>query len=348
MTSVRNERNNIKYENVTPARRILSREEYLRQKAASNERLNIRLTNNYAFRKIFKNEKVAKGFLMALLHLEEDKIAGIQILDPFEEGETEEEKEGILDIKLFLKDGQKINIEMQNRYQEDWEERCLFYNCRMFAEGFAHGRPYGELERCIHVGILDFNQMVSRGFHHSIFLMDRKTGELFSSKFVFHVIELKKLKDATKEEKEDPLYRWAKFIASENWEALCMEAKGNAYMEAARDELDKINQSETERWLYLRREMAISDEKSRMLTALHQGEKIGKQIGEKIGEKKLLITQVCKKLRRNKSPEDIAESLEADISEIEQICEIAKRYAPEYDSEQIYEQLDIENRGDID
>ena len=46
-----------------------------------------------------------------------------------------------------------------------------------------------------------------------------------------------------------------------------MEAKGNPYMETAKDEMEKINKSEEERYLYLRREMAVSDEKSRMDTA---------------------------------------------------------------------------------
>ena len=49
--------------------------------------------------------------------------------------------------------GKKINIEMKNTYQEDWAERSLFYNCRMFTEGL-------------------------------------KTGQSYSSKFQFHVIEL--------------------------------------------------------------------------------------------------------------------------------------------------------------
>ena len=52
--------------------------------------------------------------------------------------------------------GKKINIEMQNTYQEDWAERSLFYNCRMFTEGL-------------------------------------KTGQSYSSKFQFHVIELSKI-----------------------------------------------------------------------------------------------------------------------------------------------------------
>ena len=48
---------------------VLSREEYIRQLAASMEPLDICLTNDYAFRRIFKNKIVAKGFLMALLEV---------------------------------------------------------------------------------------------------------------------------------------------------------------------------------------------------------------------------------------------------------------------------------------
>ena len=54
-----------------------------------------------------------------------------------------------------------------------------------------------------------------------------------------------------------------------------MEAKGNPYMETAKDEMEKINKSEEERYLYLCREMAVSDEKSRMDTARKEGIKEG-------------------------------------------------------------------------
>ena len=40
-------------------------EAQLRKRAASKEELNICLTNNYAFQKIFKNEEIVKGFLIA-------------------------------------------------------------------------------------------------------------------------------------------------------------------------------------------------------------------------------------------------------------------------------------------
>ena len=94
-------------------------DEELRVRAASDEELNICLTNNYAFQKIFKEEENVKGFLIDLLGLKEKQIKKIEIKDPFTSGENKEEKEGILDIKLTLNGNKKINIEMQNTYQED-------------------------------------------------------------------------------------------------------------------------------------------------------------------------------------------------------------------------------------
>ena len=54
-----------------------------------------------------------------------------------------------------------------------------------------------------------------------------------------------------------------------------MEAKGSPYREAVVAEMDKINRSETERYLYLRREMALSDEISRIRSAERKGKTEG-------------------------------------------------------------------------
>ena len=78
-------------------------DEELKIRANSDEKITVKLTNNYAFQKIFKNTKIVKGFLMALLNLKEYEIEKIEITDPFTLGENNEEKEGILDIKLVLK-----------------------------------------------------------------------------------------------------------------------------------------------------------------------------------------------------------------------------------------------------
>lgn len=311
-------------------------DEELKIRAISDEKITVKLTNNYAFQKIFKNTKIVKGFLMALLDLKEYEIKKIEITDPFTLGENNEEKEGILDIKLILNQNRKINIEMQNTYQDDWTERSLFYNCRMFTDGFQKGHPYGELPPCIHVGILSFNQMISPNYYHKISLMDEKTKEIYSRKFQFHMIELKKLENVKEKQKRKPLYQWAKLIAAQTWEELEQESKGNKYMERALEEMIKISQDEKERYLYLREEMAESDRVSQIQSA----QRIGREEGIEEGEILKLIALAQKKILKNKTLSQIADELEENIITIEPIYKLIMEN-PDKTKEEIYKMLEL-------
>ena len=310
-------------------------EAQLRKRAASKEELNICLTNNYAFQKIFKNEEIVKGFLIALLHLKETDIEELEVTDPFVEGEVKEEKEGILDVKLILNGGKKINIEMQNTYQEDWAERSLFYNCRMFTEGLKKGESYYELPPCIHVGILDFNYLKSPGFYHRILLKDDTTGELYSSKFQFHVIELSKIATTKGKARKQDLYKWAKLISASTWEEIREESEGNHYMEKVRDEMIKMSRDESERYLYLREQMAIRDKASQLRSAENRGRREGELLK--------LILQIQKKIQKNKELHQIADEVEEEVIKIQPIYEAIKEH-PEADKEEIYKMLKQKNK----
>lgn len=50
-----------------------------------------------------------------------------------------------------------------------------------------------------------------------------------------------------------------------------------------------------------------------------------------------MLKQVCKKLKKNKTVETIAEELEEDIVVIQQMCVVAKPFGPEYDFQQVLE-----------
>lgn len=315
-------------------------DEELKIRATSDEKITVKLTNNYAFQKIFKNTKIVKGFLMALLDLKEYEIKKIEITDPFTLGKNNEEKEGILDIKLILNQNRKINIEMQNTYQDDWTERSLFYNCRMFTDGFQKGHPYGELPPCIHVEILSFNQMISPNYYHKISLMDEKTKEIYSRKFQFHMLELKKLENVKEKQKRKPLYQWAKLIAAQTWEDLEQESKGNKYMERALEEMIKISQDEKERYLYLREEMAESDRVSQIQSAQRIGHEKGRVEGKKEGEILKLISLAQKKILKNKTLSQIADELEEDVITIKPIYKLITEN-PDKTKEEIYKMLEL-------
>ena len=60
-------------------------------------------------------------------------------------------------------------------------------------------------------------------------------------------------------------------------------------------------------------------------------------LGMKQGIESKLIDNVCKKLRKGKSIEQIADELEEDLNRIKAICDVASKYAPEYDAEKVRE-----------
>lgn len=61
------------------------------------------------------------------------------------------------------------------------------------------------------------------------------------------------------------------------------------------------------------------------------------------GQQQMLVQMVCKKLRKGKRAELIAEELEEEPEKIKKICDVAVTFSPEYDSEQVFEALMKEN-----
>lgn len=73
------------------------------------------------------------------------------------------------------------------------------------------------------------------------------------------------------------------------------------------------------------------DEEQHKQTLLKEGYEDGFNDGKLTN----LVTLVCRKLRKGKSPEIIADELEEDLDTIKPLCDVAYRYAPDYDIQQI-------------
>ena len=88
---------------------------------------------------------------------------------------------------------------------------------------------------------------------------------------------------------------------------------------------------------YLKRKR---DEKAREAYVWEEGEAKGraegKAEGRTEGESYKLVSQVCRKLRKGKEPERIAEELEEEVELIQRICQTAKEFGPGYDEEKVF------------
>ena len=138
------------------------------------------------------------------------------------------------------------------------------------------------------------------------------------------MIELSKLKSTKGKARKQELYRWAKLISASIWEEVREESEGNHYMEKMRDEMIKMSRDESERYLYLRKQMAIRDKVSQLRSAENRGRREGREEGRKQGEVLKLITMVKKKIENGDSVAKIADDLLEDADVIEKIYDIVK------------------------
>lgn len=76
---------------------------------------------------------------------------------------------------------------------------------------------------------------------------------------------------------------------------------------------------------------------------LNEGISQGKEQGIKLK----LVSMVCKKLVKGKTPQEIAEDLEEDLSEIQKICTVASGFAPEYQPEAVLAAIEKEEQESL-
>ena len=130
----------------------------------------------------------------------------------------------------------------------------------------------------------------------------------------------------------------ARLISASTWEEVREESEGNHYMEKVRDEMIKMSRDESERYLYLREQMAIRDKESQLRSAENRGRREGREEGRQQGEILKLITMVKKKIENGDSVAKIADDLLEDADVIEKIYDIVKENT-EKTREEIWDSL---------
>ena len=151
-------------------------------------------TVDFCFKELMQNEKVRKGFIAALLGRMPEEIQETTLLPTILPAEYSDDKLGVLDVAVLLKDGTQIDMEMQVVYFPYWTNRVLFYLCRMYAGQLKKGDSYNKLKKCIHVSPLDFVHFPEdKKCYHKISLCDTKTGKLYTDLMELHILELRKL-----------------------------------------------------------------------------------------------------------------------------------------------------------
>lgn len=235
-------------------------------------------TVDFCFKELMCHPNVRKSFLGALLRLDPKEIEETQLLPVSLRRASPDEKLGILDVRVHLKGGLQMNLEMQIKYFEYWDERVLFYLSKMFSEQLEKGGSYESLKKCIHVSILDFIHFPGdRECYRTIHLRDDKTGKLYTDKMELQILELKKLPKVSKT--KDAVISWMRFFSGKTREEFEAMAKTSEYLDEAYQALLHLSEDDKKRLEYEAREKALKDYNTQMRSAEKRGLKKGAEYG---------------------------------------------------------------------
>jgi predicted transposase/invertase (TIGR01784 family) len=140
--------------------------------------------NDFVFKLIFgdqRNTDILTDFLKAALKLPANEYDHLVIVDPHLKREFEDDKMGILDVKVHTKGGIVINVEIQVATSPELRDRIVVYVAKMLTEQVKKGDTWDRAERVISIIIMDEVLLPEEtGYYNEYALCNRKSGKPFA------------------------------------------------------------------------------------------------------------------------------------------------------------------------
>ncbi len=219
--------------------------------------------------------------------------------------------DAVLDVLAEDREGNLVNIEIQRRDTVDHAKRTRFYGAMIDSEFLMKGATYRDLPEVYIIYISETD------------IWKKNLAEYPVKKF---------FKD-TEIEYDDGLH--ILYLNAEVDDGTEKAGLMKYFKTADPEDMSQGELSKRVRFLKQQKGGAgIMDGAAKELYDL--GQKYGREEGREEGRIQSLVTIVCKKIQKGKTPEEIADMLEEDVSSVRLICDIVKKHAPAYDENAIY------------
>jgi len=232
-----------------------------------NDTLTLTLKNDYLFKLLLgseENKTCLQDFLECILDMPAGMIADLELLDKELTKDAISDKTGILDVKLRLKDGTVIDIEIQNSWSAEFIPRTLFYWSKMYIEGFKEGEAYTSLTRCIVINLISQGFKLNNEVHSVYSVQEQNSHQLLTDLLEIHFLNLSAVKGANIRQsittkKQEKLINWLRFIETDDKEERAMLATTSPILQMLNEKIDVLSLSPEERKLYESRMKLKSD-----------------------------------------------------------------------------------------
>jgi predicted transposase/invertase (TIGR01784 family) len=246
-------------------------------------------TIDYAFKRLFGREQ-NRALLIHLLNAVLDpspaaRVISIEILNPFNEKDTLDDKLSVVDIKARDQSGRQYDIEMQLLADRYFRGRVLYYWAKFHQQQLHEAEDYLELHPTVLICFVNNLLFPEDPRHHLHFqVREVASAALFSDHLEIHLLELPKF-DRTAEQLAEPLDQWLYFLRH----AATLDSAGLPQtlvipeIQKAMEELTMISRTDLERERYEARLRLERDERSRLRSAHEEGVEEGLEKGREKG-----------------------------------------------------------------
>ena len=244
----------------------------------------VTLKNDYLFKRLLgaeENKAILQDLLEVILDIPHKEIEEIELLDKELKKDQLEDKTGILDVKIRLKNRTIINIEIQALWDDSFINRTLFYWAKIYIEEFKQGEDYSSLNKCVTINIVGKGFKLNNKIHSRYCLKDIETDEILTDILEIHFLNLEKAREL--KNIDDPLVRWLLFIDSNSKEERAMLAANSPVLKILNEKIDVLTLSPTEKKLYESRMKLKSDIVSISNSQFNKGLEKGIEKGIKEG-----------------------------------------------------------------
>ena len=241
-------------------------------------------------------------------------------LDVYMEAKEEENPEGkaaVYDVEPERKSGAADKKALPRRVR--------FYHGKIVARSLEAGISYDGLKNVVIIMIMPYDPF---GLKRMVYTVKNKCLEEPEMEYEDGASTLFLYTKGTKEVPNKALKELLHYMES------------TVYENAVNDDLKEMHRIVE----IVKKDSEMSIMYWKYLEELNRNKKEGFANGEKAGDLQRLISQVCKKMKREKPLDKIAEELEEELSVIEPIYNTAKEFAPEYDIQSIFERMNTDNK----
>ena len=285
------------------------------------------LKNDYLFKLLLgseENKACLQDFLECVLDMPVGMIADLELLDKELSKDAISDKTGILDVKLRLKGGTTIDIEIQNSWSAEFIPRTLFYWSKMYIEGFKEGEPYTSLTRCIAINLISQGFKLNSEVHSAYSIQEQKSHQPLTDLLEIHFLNLSavkgaKIRQTVTTQKQEKLLNWLRFIETDDKKERAMLAMTSPVLQMLNEKIDVLSLNPEERKLYESRMKLKSDIATISEVQYNAGIERGKTLGLAEGSRQKALETAKNLLQLGLSREKIAQATGLTQADVEAI-----------------------------